>query len=124
MYGLTGAGILTGGTLYTLKHCQENPALVAAFTSCALPSGVKLIELSKGCLCLTVQAESLSALRALWEMYGNGSLQNSLEDFLVTDEIKKMAEEKVVVLEVNIDQDSYRNACLDLLIVENEGWFV
>ena len=123
-YGLVGAGILTGATTYTLKHCQENPALVAAFNSCALPAGVKLIELSKGCVCFTVQAESLSALKELWERYENGSLRNSLEDLLVTDDIKKMAEEEDVELKVNIDQDSYRNACLDLLIVENEGGFV
>ena len=122
MFGLVlGARFLTDATHYTLKHCQENPALVAAFKSCALPVGVRLIELSKGCVCFTVQAESLSALKALWERYENGSLQKCLEDLLVTDEIKKMAEGKDVKLKVNIDQDSYRNACLDLLIVENEG---
>ena len=123
-FGSVGAGTLTGATTYTLKHCQDNPALVAAFNSCALPAGVKLIELSKGCVCFTVQAESLSALKELWERYENGSLQNYLEDLLVTDEIKKMAEEKDVELKVNIDQDSYRNACLDLLIAKNEGGFV
>ena len=121
VYGLAGAGILTGATTYTLKHCQENPALVAAFNSCALPAGVELIKMSKGCVCFTVKAESLSALKALWERYENGSLQKSLEDLLITDEINKMAEGKAVELRVNIDQDSYRNACLSLFTAEKEG---
>ena len=124
-FGLVvGAGILGGATYYTLKHCQENPALVAAFNSCAMPAGVKLIELSKGCVCFTVQAESLSALEALWERCENGSLRSSLEDLLVTDEVKRMAEGKEVELKVNIDQDSYRNAYLELSVAEKEGRFV
>ena len=123
-YSLVGAGILTGATHYTLKHCQENPALVAAFNSCALPAGVKLIELSKGCVCFTVQAESLSALKELWERYESGSLRNSLKNLLVTDQIKNMAKEREVELKVNMDQDSYQNVCFDLLIEENEGGFI
>ena len=119
-YVLAGAGILTGATHHILKHCQENPALLTAF-SIALPAGVKLLEMSKDSVSFTVQAESLPALKELWERYENGSLRNSLEDLLVTDDIKKMTEEEDVELKVNIDQDSYRNACLDLLIVENEG---
>ena len=119
-YILAGAGILTGATHHILKHCQENPALLTAF-SIALPAGVKLLEMSKDSVSFTVQAESLPALKELWERYENGSLRNSLEDLLVTDDIKKMTEEEDVELKVNIDQDSYRNACLDLLIVENEG---
>ena len=122
-YVLAGAGILTGATHHILKHCRENPALLTAF-SVALPAGVKLLEMSKDSVSFTVQAESLPALKELWERYENGSLRNSLEDLLVTDDIKKMAEEEDVELKVNIDQDSYRNACLDLLIVENEGGFV
>ena len=119
-FSLLGAGVLVGATYYTFKHCQENPLLVEALKA-ALPVGSKLIDISMKCICFTVQAECLSALKALWERYENGSLQKSFEDLLVTDEIKKMAEGKVVELKVNIDQDSYRNACLDLLIVENEG---
>ena len=122
-FGLVGAGILGGATYYTLKHCQENPALVAAFNSCAMPAGVKLIELSKGCVCFTVQAESLSALEALWERYKNGSLRSSLEDLLLNDEVKRIAEGKEVELKVNIDQDSYRNAYLELSVAEKEGRF-
>ena len=122
-FGLVGAGILGGATYYTLKHCQENPALVAAFSSCALPAGVRLIEMSKGCVCFTVQAESLSALEALWERYKNGSLRSSLEDLLLNDEVKRIAEGKEVELKVNIDQDSYRNAYLELSVAEKEGRF-
>ena len=124
VYGMMGSGTIKDATFYTLKYWQANPTLVAAFNISVLPAGVKLIELSKGSICFTVQAESLSSLKELWGRYENGSLQSSLKDLLVTDQIKNMAKEREVELKVNMDQDSYRNACFDLLIEENEGGFL
>lgn len=124
MYKVLAAGILTGATIYALKHCQENPVCVTAFSSCALPTGVKLIKLGKGCVCFTVQAESLSSLKALWERYENGYLRKCLADLLVTDKIKRMAKGQEVELTVSIDETSYRYACKELMIAEKEGKFV
>ena len=124
VYGMMGSDTIKDATFYTLEYWQANPTLVAAFNISVLPAGVKLIELSKGCICFTVQAESLSSLKELWGRYENGSLQNSLQNLLVTDQIKKMAEEKDVELKVNMDQVSYRNACCDLLMEDNEGGFL
>ena len=88
-----------------------------------LPVGTSIIAIGSGCVCLTVRVESLPALKALWEMYENGFLQKSLQDILVIKEINEMAEGEEVELQVNINQDSYRNAYLDLFMVENEGKF-
>ena len=55
-------------------------------------------------------------------MYESGSLHKSLQDLLVTKEINELAEEEVN-LDVFIDQDSYNNACRDLLIQENKSRF-
>ena len=87
-----------------------------------LPVGITIIGISSGCICLTVRSEGLPALKALWEMYESGSLHKSLQDLLVTKEINELAEEEVN-LDVFIDQDSYNNACRDLLIQENKSRF-
>ena len=84
----------------------------------------RCIEISKvgpGCICFKVQSKTLSALKALCERYESGSLRKSLQELLVTNEIKRMAEGKEVELKVNFDQDSYRNSYFDLFIAEKEG---
>ncbi|PFX12077.1 hypothetical protein AWC38_SpisGene24020 [Stylophora pistillata] len=43
--------------------------LVAAVQSCVLPAGTNLVQIADGCVCLTVQAETLSALTTLWKLY-------------------------------------------------------
>ena len=121
MYKLMGAGTLVGATYYILKHCQEHPGLIAAFNGCVMPTGTTIIGLSSGCVRFTIQAERLSALKSLWEMYENGSLQKCVEDHFVIDAIKKMAMGKKVQVEVSIDQKCYKKAYLDLLIEEQKG---
>ena len=66
-------------------------------------------------VCLTVQAESLSALTNLWRLYQDGTLQKRLYDFFVTDEIKKLAEGEDVEVNVTIDEGEYQKACLELM---------
>ena len=89
--------------------------LVAAVQSCVLPAGTSLVQITDGCVCLTVQAESLSALTNLWKLYQDGTLQKRLYDIFVTDKMKKLADGKDVEVNVTIDQDEYQKACLELM---------
>ena len=65
--------------------------LVTAVNTCVLPAGTSLVNLTDGCVCLTVQAEILTALTALWNLYQNGTLERRLYNFFVTDEVKERA---------------------------------
>ena len=122
-FKIAGAGTLVYGTYQILKHSLGDPVSMKEAFAGILPVGASIIAIGSGCVCLTVQVESLPALKALWEMYESGFLQKSLQDILVTKEINEMAEGEEVELQLNIDQDSYRNAYLDLFMVENEGKF-
>ena len=122
-FKIVGAGTLVYGTYQILKHSLGDPASMTVAFAGILPVGTSIIAIGSGCVCLTVRVESLPALKALWERYESGFLQKSLQDILVTKEINEMAEGEEVELQVNIDQNSYRNAYLDLFMVENEGKF-
>ena len=80
-----------------------------------LPAGTSLVQITDGCVCLTVQAESLSALTNLWKLYQDGTLQKRLYDIFVTDKMRKLADGKDVEVNVTIDQDEYQKACLELM---------
>ena len=121
-YTIAGVGVLGSAVYYSLKQFKDDPKLLSVVEKVVLPVGNKLLEMSQGSICLTVQAESLSALKALWRKYKDGSLQKALSAWLVTDKIKEMAKGQEVELEVTIDEDSYRYALLDLYVLESQGW--
>ena len=89
--------------------------LVTAINTCVLPPGTSLVNLTDGCLCLTVQAESLSALTTLWNLYQDGTLKRRLYDFFVTDEVKEQAGGETVEVNVSIEEDEYDKACRELI---------
>ena len=122
-FKIVGTGFLLYGTHQILQHCLRDPASMREAFTGILHVGALITNIESECVCLTVRVENLSALKELWERYENGFLQKSLQDILVTKEINEMAEGEEVELQVNIDQDSYRNAYLDLFMVENEGKF-
>ena len=91
--------------------------LVTAVNTCVLPAGTSLVNLTDGCVCLTVQAETLSALTALWNLQQDGTLERRLYNFFVSDEVKERAGGETV--EVNtIEEEEYEKACRELI---NEG---
>ena len=104
-----------------VQNKTEDPKFPEMLERFVLPAGVALLNVGPGCVCLTLQADNLSALKALWERHKSGSLQKSLQELLVTDEIKGMADGKEIKVKVNADLDSYRNAYLHLFIAEKEG---
>ena len=89
--------------------------LVTAVNTCVLPAGTSLVNLADGCVCLTVQAESLSALTTLWNLYQDGTLERRLYNVFVTDELKERAGGETVEVNVTIKEEEYDKACRELI---------
>ena len=97
-----------------LSRWSSFDQLVAAVQTCVLPAGTSLVQITDGCVCLTVQAESLSALKTLWKLYQDRTLQKRLYDFFVT-EVRELAEGEDVEVNVTIDEGEYQKACIELI---------
>lgn len=90
--------------------------LVTCFNDCVLPAGTQLVEVSQGCVCFTVQADNLTGLTTLWNMYQDGTLKARLRDFFVTDEMEKRAGGREnVEVSVNIEEEEYEKACTEFI---------
>ena len=117
--GLAGGSVLATGALYTLYVSEDK---TKAFNEVLKPLGLQLIKIYTGSLCLMVQARSVRALKELWRHYVNGALHKCLEPILLTEEAKKLSEGKeLVLITVEIDEQEYKNALLDMYIVDIEG---
>ncbi|XP_020616562.1 uncharacterized protein LOC110054557 isoform X3 [Orbicella faveolata] len=113
-------GLLVVTSGMALRSCSSLDEFVEAFSKVVLVSYSKLAEISEGSLCFTVQAETSSALKELWDIYKDGTLQNRLQEFLVTDEIKQLASGEDVAVTVYIDEQEYKAAYLDLMLLQKE----
>ena len=111
VFKLFAGGLVIVSATEVLSGWSSYDQLVAAVQSCVLPAGTSLVQITDGCVCLTVQAESLSALTNLWKLYQDGTLQKRLYDFFVTDEMRKLAEGEDVEVNVTIEEE----ACLELM---------
>ena len=78
------------------------------------------MELREGSLCFTVQAETASVLSELWSSYNDGTLKNRLQEFLVTEEVKQLASGEHVEVTVFIDEEEYKEAYLNLMLLQNQ----
>ncbi|XP_068710444.1 uncharacterized protein [Montipora foliosa] len=92
-----------------------------AFTTAILPGASKLLSIGDGSVCFTLQAENRSALKELWDGYQDGSLRRSLQEFLVTDDIRQTADGEEVEVTVYIDEQEYNDACLSLFLAEKQA---
>ena len=90
------------------------------FNEAILPAANNLRAIGNGSLCFTVQAEDRAALQLLWEQYQDNTLQTKLQDFLVTEEIKQLADGEDMSVTVYIDEQEYHDACLDF-VMEVQG---
>ena len=86
-----------------------------------LPAAATLIALSEGSVCFTVQAETNLALEELCERYSSGRLQRDLQEFLVTDDIRQLANGEELIVCVQIDEKEFREARNDLKNMDKEG---
>ena len=114
-------GLLVVSSGMALRRCSSLDEFVEVFNKVVLVSYSKLVEISEGSLCFAVQAETSSALKELWDMYKGGTLQNRLQEFLVTDEIKQLASGEDVQVTVYIDEQDYKAAYLDLMLLQKQG---
>ena len=114
-FKLFAGGLVIVSATEVLSGWSSYDQLVAAVQSCVLPAGTSLVQITDGCVCLTVQAESLSALTNLWRLYQDGTLQKRLYDFFVTGEMRKLAEGEDVEVNVTIEGEEYQKACLELM---------
>ena len=116
VFKLFAGGLVIVSATEVLSGWSSYDQLVAAVQSCVLPAGTSLVQITDGCVCLTVQAESLSALTNLCRLYQDGTLQKRLYDFFVTDEMRKLAEGEDVEVNVTIEEEEeYQKACLELM---------
>ena len=92
-----------------------------AFKEAILPAATELRALSESSVCFTVQAENRAALKTLWERYQDGTLQRSLQEFLVSDEVKQLASGEEVILTVHIDEQEFKDACLSFVMAKKQG---
>ena len=113
--------LLVGVTGLILHKCSSLEDFVEAFSVAALPTATALRAISEGSVCFTVQAETSLALQELWQRYCNGVLQRNLEDFLVTDEIRELADGEDVIVSVYIDEKEFRETVAYLTKVEQAG---
>ena len=89
VFKVVAGGITVVSTMEVLSRWSTFDELVTAVKTCVLPAGTSLVNLRDGCVCLTVQAETLSALTTLWNLYQDGTLERRLYNFFVTDEVKE-----------------------------------
>ena len=115
VFKVVAGGLTAVSAMEVLSRWSSFDQLVAAVQTCVLPAGTRLVQITDGCVCLTVQAESLSALKLLWNLYQDGTLQKNLHDFFVTDELRELADGEDMEVNVTIDEDEYQKACIELI---------
>ncbi|XP_015752594.1 PREDICTED: uncharacterized protein LOC107332376 [Acropora digitifera] len=113
--------VLTVGTGLILRRCSTFEDFVEAFTVAILPAANELRAISEGSVCFTVRAETSLALEELHKRYSTGRLQRDLQEFLVTDDIRQLANGEEVVVSVYVDDKEFREALDDLTNSNQEG---
>ena len=111
---MVAGGITVASTLEILSRGSTYDQLVNGVNHCVLPAGTNLLQISEGCVCLTVQAEDLSALNSLWSLYQEGTLKERLQSFFVTEEITELAGGEELEVIVTIEEGEYKKACVEL----------
>ena len=114
VYYCIGVGLI-------LRRCSTPKDFVEAFTVAILPAATALRAISDGSVCFTVRGETSVALEELHKRYSAGRLQRDLQEFLVTDDIRQLANGEEVVVSVYIDEKEFREALDDLTKVNQEG---
>ena len=111
VFKVVAGGITVASTLEVLSRGSTFDQLVSAVNKCVLPAGTSLIQITEGCICLTVQAENLSSLQTLWSLYKDGTLKARLQDFFVTEEVRKeLAGGDELEVTVTIEEGEYQKA--------------
>ncbi|XP_078359471.1 uncharacterized protein LOC144643945 [Oculina patagonica] len=120
-FGNIGKGLLVLAAGLALHCCNNREEYIDTFNKVVLPTATKLIGTTVNSLCFIVQAETVQALETLWKQYQDGTLQKRLQQFLRSDNenILQLIGEDVQVA-VSIDEQEYKNALLDLMILQTK----
>ena len=119
---MASKGAWFAGTAFILKRYINDPeTLVKLFASVVLPSGIVVKYLCEGSVLCVLEASDLLSLRTLWKSYENGELKKALEEVLITEDLKKLAEGQEIILDVDLDREMYHNVCLDLIVIKEKG---
>ena len=96
VFKAVAGGLTVVSAVEVLSRWSSFDQVVATVQTCLLPAGTSLVQVTDSCVCLTVQAESLSALKNLWKLYQDRTLQKCLCGFFFTDEVKELADREDV----------------------------
>ena len=102
-----GGALLVVGSGMALHSCSTLDEFVETFNKVVLVAYTRLVEISEGSLCFTVQAETPAALKELWDIYKDGTLQRRLQEFLVTDDLKQLTNAEDIDMAIFIDEQEY-----------------
>ena len=95
--------------------------LAGLFASVVLPSGVMIKYLCEGSIICVLEATHLPGLQELWLNYQSGKLLEALEEVLITEELKALADGQEITMSVTLDENIYREVCLELMVVKQKG---
>ena len=122
-----GVVVVVGAVVVLYKYSRGDNDIqqfANLFKEAILPAATNLCAISNGSLCFTVQAEDREALQFLWEQYQDNTLRTKLQEFLVTDEVKQLADGEDVIVTVFIDKHEFQDACLDFMMEEQGKIFI
>ena len=119
---MAAGGTIIASAYQLLRRGCTYDQFVTAVNTCVLPAGVKLLQIAEGSVILKVQAENISALNALWCLYTDGTLKESLQALFFIDELRELTGEEQVEVIVTIDEEKY-NKAREELIREAQGVF-
>ena len=123
MMSASGVLLVVNGAM-AVQKCASLMDYRETFEKVVLDSVSKLTEIGDGSVRFTVESENLIALEKLWEMYKDGTLQSRLQEFLVTDEIKQLANGEDIEVTVFIDEHEYNEAYFNLSLLHHQGMLV
>ena len=116
-------GFLLAASGIILNNCSSHPEYLESFIKVVLPAFISVTKISEGSVRFTVESENLIALKELWEIYKDGTLQSRLQEFLVTNEIKELANGEDIEVTVFIDEHEYNEAYFNLFLL-HQGMLV
>ena len=121
VFKVAAGGIVIASAFELLRRGSTYDQLVNAITTCVLPAGAKLVQITEGSVNLKVQAEHISALDTLWSLYKDGTLKERLEDLFITDKVTGIAVREQVEVTVTIDEQEYDKARKELSMQAQRG---
>lgn len=113
--GATGAWF--AGTAFILKRYINDPkTLILLFNTVVLPSGVLVKWICEGSILCVLQANDLQGLHTLWQNYKSGTLKKALQEVLITEDLRNLAKDHEILMDVVLDEGMYRDVCLELML--------